>query len=251
MSVAIFLNVNQVDPIVDGSLFRTIVGKLPYLSFTRPDIAFTIIKLSQFMHCPQGNQWKAIKRLLRYFNQTSSFGLQITRETNNRIMVYSDSDWAGDPTDRTSTIEYVIYIGSTPVSLSFKKQRFVSRSYTEAEYRVVVVALAETNWITNILRELHFYLSCIHHILCDNIRTTYICENPVFHSKMKHIAIDFHFVRDQVVNKEVEVKHLHVVDQVADVQTKPLASASFSRMFDNLGIVDVNTNLRGPKRDIT
>ncbi|KAH0720344.1 hypothetical protein KY284_005374 [Solanum tuberosum] len=247
MSVATFLNVNQVNPIVDGFLFRKIVGKLQYLSFTRPDIAFTVIKLSQFMHCPQYNHWKAIKRLLRYLNQTSSFGLQITRETDNRIMVYSDSDWSGDPTDRTSTTEYVIYIGSTHISLSFKKQRSVSQSYTEDEYRVVDVALAETNWITNILRDLHFYLACIPRILCDNIRTTYICENSVFHSKMKHIAIDFHFVRDQVQHKEVEVKHLHVVD----VLTKPLMRASFSRMLDNLGIVDVNTNLRGSKRDIT
>ncbi|WMV50793.1 hypothetical protein MTR67_044178 [Solanum verrucosum] len=149
-------------------------------------LSYQVIILSQFMHCPQDNHWKAIKRLLRYFNQTYSFGLQITRETDNQIMVYSDSDWARDPTDRTSTTEYVIYIGSNPVFLSSKKQRSVSRSYTEAEYRAVAVALAETNWITNILRELHFYLACIPRIL-------------------------------SVQHKEIEVKHLHVADQVADV----------------------------------
>ncbi|KAM3343523.1 secreted RxLR effector protein like [Capsicum galapagoense] len=149
-------NVNQVDSIVDGSFFRKIVGKLQYLSFTRPDIAFTVNKLFQFMHCPQANHWKAVKRLLRYLKQTSSFGLQITLETNNRLMVYSDSDWAGDPIDRTSTTGYVIYLGSTPVSWSSKKQRSVSRSSTEAEYRAVAAALAETKWITNLLRGLRF-----------------------------------------------------------------------------------------------
>ncbi|WMV09956.1 hypothetical protein MTR67_003341 [Solanum verrucosum] len=78
------------------------------------------------MHCPQDNHWKVVKRLLRYLNQTSSFGLQITRETDNLIMAYSDSDWAGDPTDRTSTTGYVIHLGSTHVSWSSKTQRFVS-----------------------------------------------------------------------------------------------------------------------------
>ncbi|KAK2998975.1 hypothetical protein RJ639_024648, partial [Escallonia herrerae] len=148
----------------------------------------------------------------------------------NRLLVYSDSDWAGDPTDRTSTTGYVTYLGSTPISWCSKKQRSVSRSSTEAEYRAVAAALAETNWLTNLLRELRFPLKAIPRILCDNVGTTYICENPVFHSKMKHIAIDFHFVRDQVQRKEVEVKHLHSADQVADVLTKPLPRASFSRM---------------------
>ncbi|KAK3040052.1 hypothetical protein RJ639_029388 [Escallonia herrerae] len=117
---------------------------------------------------------------------------------------------------------------STPISWCSKKQRSVSRSSTEAEYRAVAAALAETNWLTNLLRELRFPLKAIPRILCDNVGTTYICENPVFHSKMKHIAIDFHFVRDQVQRKEVEVKHLHSADQVADVLTKPLPRASFS-----------------------
>ncbi|KAK3005015.1 hypothetical protein RJ639_016132, partial [Escallonia herrerae] len=117
---------------------------------------------------------------------------------------------------------------STPISWCSKKQRSVSRSSTEAEYRAVAAALAETNWLTNLLRELRFPLKAIPRILCDNVGMTYICENPMFHSKMKHIAIDFHFVRDQVQRKEVEVKHLHSADQVADVLTKPLPRASFS-----------------------
>ncbi|KAK3033899.1 hypothetical protein RJ639_033534 [Escallonia herrerae] len=168
-----------------------------------------------------------------------------TSAPDNRLLVYSDFDWAGDPTDRTSTTGYVTYLGSTPISWCSKKQRSVSQSSTEAEYCAVAAALAETNWLTNLLRELRFPLKAIPRILCDNVGTTYICENPVFHSKMKHIAIDFHFVCDQVQRKEVEVKHLHSADQVADVLTKPLARASFRRVLDKLGVANIHTNLRG------
>ncbi|KAK3007322.1 hypothetical protein RJ639_016738 [Escallonia herrerae] len=167
-----------------------------------------------------GSEYKAISAAIRSRETTISY--------EELLLVYSDSDWAGDPTDRTSTTGYVTYLGSTPISWCSKKQRSVSRSSTEAEYRAVAAALAETNWLTNLLRELRFPLKAIPRILCDNVGTTYICENPVFHSKMKHIAIDFHFVRDQVQRKEVEVKHLHSADQVADVLTKPLPRASFS-----------------------
>ncbi|KAK3001249.1 hypothetical protein RJ639_020376 [Escallonia herrerae] len=95
MSSTTILNVKKGNPIVDASRFRTIVGKLLYLSFTCPNIAYTVNKLSQFMHCPQTPHWKAVKRLLRYLNHTSSFGLRITRESDNRLLVYSD--WVVTP----------------------------------------------------------------------------------------------------------------------------------------------------------
>ena len=110
--------------------------------------------------------------------------------------MYSDADWAGDPTDRTSTTGYILFYGSNPISWSSKKQKTVARSSTEAEYRAVASALAETNWVTNLLSELRVPLTAIPKIMCDNVGTTYLCQNPVFHSRMKHIAIDFHFVRE-------------------------------------------------------
>lgn len=62
---------------------------------------------------------------------------------------------------------------------------------------------------------------------------------------MKHVAIDFHFVREQVERKQLEVAHLHAADQVADLLTKPLPRALFSNHFSKLGVVDLNANLRG------
>lgn len=84
--------------------------------------------------------------------------------------------------------------------------------------------------------------------MCDNVSATYICQNPVFHSRMKHVAIDFHLIREQVQNKELVIKYLHAADQVADILTKQLPCASFERNFYKLGVVNVTTNLRGRKR---
>lgn len=111
------------------------------------------------------------------------------------MYVYSDADWAGDPNDRTSTSGYLLYFGQSTISWTSKKQKTVARSSTEAEYRAVASAVAETNWVMNLLHELKVPLCRPPIIYCDNIGATYHCQNPVMHSKMKHIEVDFHFVK--------------------------------------------------------
>ncbi|XP_070015851.1 uncharacterized protein [Nicotiana sylvestris] len=213
------------DYLVDGSLYRQII--VAAIIF-----GIVVVTHSHYIYLASAT------------HQTSSFGLRIAKERDHRLLAYSDSDWAEDPLDRTSTTGYVVYLDSSPISWSSKKQRSVSRSSTEAEYRVVAATVSETNWLRSLLNELRFHISATPQIFCDNVSTTYICANPVFHSRMKHIAIDFHFVREQVQNKEIEVQHLHSANQVADILTKPLPRASFVKQFSKLGVVDT-TNLRG------
>ncbi|XP_060216295.1 secreted RxLR effector protein 161-like [Lycium barbarum] len=133
----------EVDSAVDVSLYKRIIGKLHYLSFTRPDIGFAVRKLSQFMHNPKMSHWKAIKLLLRYLKHTSTMGLQLSRQPTASLLAYSDFDWAGNPQDRTSTTGYVVYLGNSPISWSSKKQKSISRSSTEAEYRAVAATVSE------------------------------------------------------------------------------------------------------------
>ncbi|KAH0743784.1 hypothetical protein KY290_031777 [Solanum tuberosum] len=228
---------------------RRVIGKLHYLSFTRPDIGFAVSKLSQFIHNPKVSHWKAIKCLLRYLKHTITLGVQLSREPTDRLPAYADSDWAGNPQDRTSTTGYVVYLGNSPVFWSSKKQKSVSRSSTEAEYRVVATVVSEVNWLTNLLRELHKSMFASPTIFCDNVSTTYSCANPVFHNRMKHVAIDFHFVREQVQHKALEVRHLHSADQVVDVLTKPLPRIAFQRHFHKLVLFQSPPTCEGVLRD--
>uniref|UniRef100_A0A2N9JAR7 Reverse transcriptase Ty1/copia-type domain-containing protein n=1 Tax=Fagus sylvatica TaxID=28930 RepID=A0A2N9JAR7_FAGSY len=230
---------------VDSSDFRRIIGSVQYLSLTRPDISFAVNKLSQFMHKPTQTHWIATKRLLRYLKQTIFHSIQISKSGLPLLTTFSDADWAGNVDDRTSTSAYISFLGSTPISWSSKKQRAVARSFTEAEYRALANAASETMWLQNLLKELGFPLKTAPQLLCDNLGATHLSFNPVNHSRMKHIQIDLHFVRDLVQQGCLQVRHVHTQDQLADLLTKPLSRQRTKLLSNKIGLADGSPILRG------
>ncbi|RVW92226.1 Retrovirus-related Pol polyprotein from transposon RE1 [Vitis vinifera] len=181
-------------PLSDPTEYRIVVGSLQYLSLTRPDIAYTVNKLSQFMHQPTSDHWNAVKRLLRYLCGTLDHSITLCRTSPLALHAFSNSDWAGNKDDFTSTSAYIIYLGHNPISWSSKKQRTVARSSTEAEYRSVASIAAEIRWICSLLTKLGVTLPQQPVIYCDNVGATHLCSNLVFHSRMKHVALDYHFI---------------------------------------------------------
>jgi Reverse transcriptase (RNA-dependent DNA polymerase) len=138
-------NLSQIGskPCQDPYLFRSIVGALQYATLTRPDISFSVNKISQFMHNPTDDHWSAVKRILRYVAGTLQYGIQLFKDSNLQIHAYSDADWAGSIDDRRSTSGFCIYLGKNIISWQAKKQATVSRSSTEAEYRSLASACTE------------------------------------------------------------------------------------------------------------
>ncbi|XP_071728659.1 uncharacterized mitochondrial protein AtMg00810-like [Rutidosis leptorrhynchoides] len=130
-------------PITDPTLYRSLAGALQYLTFTRPDITYAVQQLCLSMHDPREPHFNALKRVLRYVLRTIDNGLQIFPSSTTKLSAYYDA-----------------YRGGI--------QATVSRSSTEAEYRAVANAVAETCWIRNLLCELHSPLSHATFVYCDN-----------------------------------------------------------------------------------
>ncbi|GKU98153.1 hypothetical protein SLEP1_g11189 [Rubroshorea leprosula] len=229
----------------DGTAYRQLVGSLQYLSLTRPDISFAINKLSQYMHCPTEMHWQAVKHILRYLKNTMFHGLLIRPTSTLALHAFSDSDWAGDQDTRVSTTGYIVFLGATPISWKASKQKAVARSSTEAEYRALAAASSELVWVVHLLTELGIRVDAPPVLYCDNVGATYLSSNPVMHSRMKHIAIDLHFIRDLVDKQILRVSHIASADQLADGLTKPLSSSRFALLRSKIGIADGSTILRG------
>jgi histone deacetylase 1/2 len=220
----------------DSTQYRSIVGALQYLTLTRPDIAFLVNKVCQFLHAPTTIHWTVVKRILRYVSGTTSIGLTFRRSSPTLVSAFSDADWAGCVDDRRSTRGFAVYFGPNLISWSARKQATVSRSSTEAEYKSLANATAKVIWIESLLGELGIKKREVSCLWCDNMGATYLSSNPIFHARTKHIEIDFDFVRERVANKKLEIRFISSKDQVADGFTKALPARKLEEFKHNLNL---------------
>ncbi|XP_070674720.1 uncharacterized protein [Malus domestica] len=190
------------DPYTNPTLYRSVVGALQYLTFTRPDIAFSVHQVAQFMQSPMVAHFTAVKRILRYLKETLSHDIGYSRGSL-QLKAFSDADWAGDPNDRRSTTGLVVFLGNSPISWSSKKQLTVPLSSTPV-------------------------------LFCDNMSAIALSFNPVQHQRTKHIEIDVHFVRERVAKKHLSVQFVSSKEQFADILTKGLSSPLFHIHCSNL-----------------
>jgi hypothetical protein len=124
-------------PVENATDYRGLADALQYLTFTRPDIAYTVQKVRLFRHDPREPHLALVTRILRYLKGTINHGLQLHRSTVTSHVAYFDVDWTGCLDTCRSTSGYGVFLGDNLVFWSFKRQHTVSRSSAKAEYRVV------------------------------------------------------------------------------------------------------------------
>jgi hypothetical protein len=118
--------------VVDASLYRSLVGALQYLMFTRPDITYAVQQVCLHMHDSREPHLTAVKRILRYLRGTTNLGLFLGCSSSSALTVYTDADWAGCPDTRKSTSGNVVFFGDNLISWSSRRHQTVSRSSAEA-----------------------------------------------------------------------------------------------------------------------
>jgi transposase InsO family protein len=224
---------------VDRECYQRTVGKLIYLSHTRPDIAFAVSVVSQFMHDPRSSHMDAVTRILRYLKGCPAKGLLYTRQGSLQVECYTDADWAGSLDDRRSTSGYCTFVGGNIVSWRSKKQTVVARSTAEAEFRSMAHGVCEVLWLRILLTELGLFQDMPLMLYCDNKAAIDIANNPVQHDRTKHVEIDRHFIKEKLDRGIICMPYVSSTSQIADVLTKGLPEKSFSIFCSKMGLYDV------------
>jgi hypothetical protein len=221
----------------DAINYRSVVGALQYLTLTKPDIAFPVNIVCQFLHAPTTVHWTAVKRILRYIKLSTKLGIKIRRSDSTLVSAFPEEDWVGSIDDRRSTRGFAVFLGSNLISWSARKHT-VSKSSTKEEYKTIADATTEIMWIQTLLKELNIPSPKAAILWCDNIGAKYLSANPMSQGRSKHIEVDYHFVRERVFRKLLNIDFISSKDQVADEFIKALSVRLLENFKNNLNLVD-------------
>ncbi|MCO5579217.1 hypothetical protein L7F22_033071 [Adiantum nelumboides] len=208
------------------------VQLLYLISCTRFDLCYTGHILSRSMSKPCKVHKQAAKRTLRYLHTTQHYALTYYYDPSSPISIsgYVDANWAGDDLRCFSTGSYVFTLAGGPIFWQTKRQSSIASFSTEAEYVAAALASREALWISELITELKlpFNVSTAPITLfCDKQFTIALAESPSsFSSKLKHIKISFHFLKELVANGFIKLVYVPSAENWADFLTKSVPAAT-------------------------
>jgi hypothetical protein len=216
--------------------YQRLIGSLLYAQIgTRPDIPFTVGRLSQCSSNPSPHHERLARYVLAYLNATKDKALHYTGGTSrDELHSFADSSW-GDQEDRHSTSGFVFILANAAISWSSRKQKTIAQSTTEAEYMSVCEASNQAAWYKTFLEELGYEVSSPIPLHCDNKGAVDLALNPVTGRRSKHITIKHHAIREYVEAEVIDLVQTPTGEMLADGLTKSLPRASFDLMVNGLG----------------
>ena len=214
--------------------FPSVVGSLMYLvTATRPDLMQPVVQLARFMAGWGQTHINAANKALKFMNNTKSNGIIFTKPPNFdgklRIMCFSDSDWAGCPDTRRSTIGYTIVVCGGPISWKSSLHKTLAHSSCEAEYIALSEIGREIIWLCNFFDE----IGVKYHrpqIFCDSASAIKWSEDPIQHQRTKHVEIDYYYIRDIIAKEKVDLFKIDTESNLADIFTKNVDTKTFNRL---------------------
>ena len=220
--------------------YRAVIGALLFIArISRPDILYAVNILNRFCSCYTVLHWKYLLRIVVYLYHTSDLSLTYTANPNARpLLGYCDSSHGDDKQDGTSTCGYLIYFFGNLSAWAVAKQVDVSLSTSEAEYKTLTHVFREIMYMHNVLHEELYFKSwfpCL--MLIDNIGAGYMAETQQNNKRTKHIHISYHYIREKIQQKIVELDRIDSANNTSDVCTKPLPKGSFQKFRTLMGII--------------
>jgi hypothetical protein len=193
---------------------------------------------ARFQSNPKKAHLRAVNRIIRYFKHIPSVGLWYPKGATFDLIGYSDSEYASYKIDRKSTCGGCHLLGRSLVSWTSKKQNSVALSTAKAEYIATGACCTQILYMKQTLLDYGVVLEKVP-LLCDNESVVKIANNPVQHSRTKHIDIHHHFLRDHVAKGDIILESVRSEDQLADIFIKPLHKTRFCMLRNELNILDL------------
>jgi hypothetical protein len=230
-------SIDDISPDVDKRTYRLMIGSLLYITASCPDIMQVVGMVGRFQSTPKQIHLAAIKRIFKYLKGTMTYGLWYPKNHNFQLNSYSNVDWENCLDERKSTSGGAFFLGDSLVAWLSKKQGSISLSTTEAEYIATTTCCTQILWMIQTLADLKVTYTDPIPLHCDNTSAISVSKNHVLHSKMKHIPIKYHFLKEQVTNRVVQLNYIPSTEQIADIFTKPLAKTPFEYLRQKLGVI--------------
>ncbi|KAG8488538.1 hypothetical protein CXB51_016289 [Gossypium anomalum] len=187
------------DLLSDPTEYQSLTGALQYVVLTRPNIAYAVNRICQFMHSPTTVHMVALKRILRYLCGTLDYGVVFRPSTRLSLVGYADANWGLDFDDRRSTSGYYVYL-------------VIHQSRAEVEYRSIAAATSDVTWLLSLLQELQVLSIDTLTIWSDSSSAVAVAANLVLHSKFKHVELDLFFVHEKVAAGTIVVGEVPASD---------------------------------------
>ena len=221
---------------------RAILGGLQYIATaTRPDIQFSVNHLSRFQQNPSKSHWTRATRILKYLSGTATHGILFKNrqphtgaDGDPQLDCYSDSDWASDPITRRSIAGGVLSLNGAAVVWFAQQQKSVAISSCEAEIYAASLCAQSALWLRRLLEELN--INIVPCIQIDNTGAIELASKSIYRKRSRHIAVRELFIRQQVLENNLTVKHVGTEDQLGDQFTKVLPKPRFIKLRESIGI---------------